>query len=360
MNEREHEEPICEQPPDQSEGEKCEPMADDGREAAQTSGEIKRSEKTTDGSEVQTEGRRGGLDMDARSALQKTEQNQSLPPEGGMSTPSSGMEVTSSGETPPQSKEESSVAEIVELGAKSVESGAHFAGRPGLAVPLEHAAQAISQTTGKVCESIQSSRAPDAAARAVTAGQDALSSVASKGGMEIAESTAKMVGGVAAGVEELHAAKERGVSNPAAVASGLAAGAGELAVGEPIAATVTLVAKATEYLVPEAKQVTKLVQDVLPANVLKGISGGTIATIDAAAHGDTSQLIRQADQNLAGDYGEPIRGYAMVFEAVIGTLMGDTQVLDRISNDAAGGKLGLPAELGDAIGAKLYDALHGD
>jgi hypothetical protein len=96
----------------------------------------------------------------------------------------------------------------------------------------------------------------------------------------------------------------------------------------------------------------------MPMNVATSITTGSIDTVDAVVRGDWDQLARHHDQNLAGDYGEVVRGYAIGFDALGAWVNGDSSRLGEISNMAADGRLGPLAEFGDWLGGATYDLFN--
>jgi len=59
-----------------------------------------------------------------------------------------------------------------------------------------------------------------------------------------------------------------------------------------------------------------------------------------------------------GKYGEVVRGYAIAADSIGALVTGDSRRLNQLSDMAAGGKLGKPAQFGDWLGGKIYDWTH--
>jgi WXG100 family type VII secretion target len=168
------------------------------------------------------------------------------------------------------------------------------------------------------------------------------------------------IGGLIAGMD----AAERGVSTPAAVVDGVAAGAidfssvfssGRTGI---VSAVVGVVHGITSAISPEAGKYTAIANDVMPGQVAEKIAVGAIDTADALIRGDHDQLVKHHQQNLDGKYGEVIRGYAIGAEAVGAVVTGDSRALNDLSDAAASGKLGPVAEFGDWLGGAVYDWFH--
>jgi hypothetical protein len=168
------------------------------------------------------------------------------------------------------------------------------------------------------------------------------------------------IGGLIAGMD----AAERGVSTPAAVVDGVAAGAidfsGVFSSGRTgiVSAVVGVVHGVTSAISPEAGKYTAIAADVMPGQVAEKIAVGAIDTADALIRGDTGQLVKHHQQNLDGKYGEVIRGYAIGAEAIGAVVTGDSRALNNLSDAAASGKLGPVAEFGDWLGGAVYDIFH--
>lgn len=159
------------------------------------------------------------------------------------------------------------------------------------------------------------------------------------------------------GMAEFMDAQGRGVSTAASGIDGAIAGGFGYFSG-PVGNVVGLVHGVTEAISPGAGKYTAIVNDVMPMNVGSALSRGTVDTVDAAIRGDWSQLARHHDQNMAGDYGEVVRGYAIGFDALGAWVTGDSGRLGQISNMAADGSLGPLAEFGDWLGGATYDLFH--
>ncbi len=172
--------------------------------------------------------------------------------------------------------------------------------------------------------------------------------------------TGSTIGGLIAGMD----AAERGVSTPAAVVDGLAAGAidfsGVFSSGRTgvVSAVVGVVHGITSAISPEAGKYTAVAADVMPGQVAEKIAVGAIDTADALIRGDHEQLVKHHQQNLDGKYGEVIRGYAIGAEAVGALVTGDSRALNNLSDAAATGKLGPVAKFGDWLGGAAYDLFH--
>jgi WXG100 family type VII secretion target len=161
------------------------------------------------------------------------------------------------------------------------------------------------------------------------------------------------IDGLIGGVE----AHGRGVSTPAAILDGIVTG-GFSAFSHPVEDAVGLVHGVTASISPEWGEYTAIARDVMPTNVASSISTGTIDTVDSLVRGDWNQLARHHDQNLAGDYGEVVRGYAIGFDALGAWINGDSSRLGDISSMAADGRLGPLAEFGDWLGGATYDLFN--
>jgi WXG100 family type VII secretion target len=172
--------------------------------------------------------------------------------------------------------------------------------------------------------------------------------------------TGSTIGGLIAGMD----AAERGVSTPAAVVDGLAAGAidfsGVFSSGRTgiVSAVVGVVHGITSAISPEAGKYTAVAADVMPGQVAEKIAVGAIDTADALIRGDHQQLVKHHQQNLDGKYGEVIRGYAIGADAVGAWVTGDSRALNNLSDAAASGKLGPVAEFGDWLGGAAYDLFN--
>jgi WXG100 family type VII secretion target len=172
--------------------------------------------------------------------------------------------------------------------------------------------------------------------------------------------TGSTIGGLIAGMD----AAERGVSTPAAVVDGVAAGAidfsGVFSSGRTgvVSAVVGVVHGITSAISPEAGKYTAVAADVMPGQVAEKLVVGTIDTADALIRGDHDQLVKHHQQNLDGKYGEVIRGYAIGAEAVGALVTGDSRALNNLSDAAASGKLGPVAKFGDWLGGAAYDLFH--
>jgi WXG100 family type VII secretion target len=174
----------------------------------------------------------------------------------------------------------------------------------------------------------------------------------------IADST-PMKGVMAAlsGIKESVDAYGRGVSIPAAGVDG-AIGAVASILSQPYEGAVGLIHNVTNAISPTAGKYTAVLNDVMPTNVGKSLAVGTVDTVDALIRGDYGQLARHHDQNLSGQYGEVVRGYAIAADSIGAMVTGDQRRLNQLSDMAAGGKLGPLAEFGDWLGGKMYDWTH--
>ena len=63
-----------------------------------------------------------------------------------------------------------------------------------------------------------------------------------------------------------------------------------------------------------------------------------------------------ADQQLQGKYGTVVQGYAMVGTTLSAAVSADSKTLNRLSDDAASGRLGPLAEFGDWLGDGIAEA----
>lgn len=149
----------------------------------------------------------------------------------------------------------------------------------------------------------------------------------------------------------------RGVSTPAAILDGIASGGYSL-FSHPIEDAVGVVHGITASISPTWGEYTAIARDVMPTNVATSLTTGTIDTVDALVRGDWTQMARHHDQNLAGDYGEVVRGYAIGFDALGAWINGDSSRLGEISSMAADGRLGPLAEFGDWLGGATYDLFN--
>ena len=176
--------------------------------------------------------------------------------------------------------------------------------------------------------------------------------------LAIADSTAmKGVMAVLSGAKEAIDASGRGVSNVAAGVDG-AIGAVASILGKPLEGAVGLVHNVTDAISPGAGKYTAILNDAMPTNVGKSLAVGTVDTVDALVRGDYNQLVRHHDQNLNGQYGEVVRGYAIAADSIGAMVTGDSRRLNQLSDMAAGGKLGKLAQFGDWLGGKVFDWTH--
>lgn len=174
----------------------------------------------------------------------------------------------------------------------------------------------------------------------------------------IADSTAmKGVMGILSGAKEALDASGRGVSGPAAAVDG-AIGAVASILSKPLEGAVGLIHNVTDAISPGAGKYTAVLNDAMPTNVGKSLAVGTVDTVDALVRGDYNQLARHHDQNMDGKYGEVVRGYAIAADSIGAMVTGDSRRLNQLSDLAAGGKLGKPAQFGDWLGGKIYDWTH--
>lgn len=248
---------------------------------------------------------------------------------------------------------------------RDVTKGLYFA-KKGSDLLKDFDTAQVSKTVGNMAEAVQESIAPDFIARGVTKGTDEIQkSLYLTDGERIraiANSTAvRAFGAATGGFFEGETAAERGVSDAAAVINGAVVGAINywgLPGASPIEAAVGIVNAVTSSISPETGEYTKIVADTMPSDVAKKIAMGAIDTVDALVRGDEKQLIRHHEQNLSGQYGEMLRGYAIGAEAIGSVVMGDQDALNRLSDAAAGGKLGKLAQFGDWLGGVTFDVIH--
>jgi WXG100 family type VII secretion target len=159
------------------------------------------------------------------------------------------------------------------------------------------------------------------------------------------------------GIQQALSAVDRGVSNTAAGVDG-AIGAVASWFGSPVGSAIGVIHNVTDAISPGAGKYTAILNDVRPTNVAKNLAQGTVDTVDALYRGDYSQLARHHDQNLNGQYGEVVRGYAIAADSIGAVVTGDSRRLNQLSDMAAGGKLGPLAKAGDWLGGKIYDWTH--
>jgi hypothetical protein len=190
-----------------------------------------------------------------------------------------------------QTQKTSSIKDGLKKGAAAVLSGA---GK--VAEQLENPAEA-SVKVNQIAEAV-AKHAPDSVARTIFKGQDAVQ----KGILAVANSPAAQkalnsLGVTATLVKSFNGAREGGLSKTAA---------GINAVGDAIGEQ-------------GAKLVGKEYGKVAGAVFKEGFSAGA-------------------------------RGYAIGYDAINATIHGDKATLNRLSDSAAGGKLGIPAKIGDRVG----------
>jgi hypothetical protein len=252
---------------------------------------------------------------------------------------------------------QSQLAHAVETTAKTLEavtSEKLFDGKAVTAV--EGVAGAASRAIGKGAEAL-AGHAPDGAARAIfeaaDKAQNALGKIDGEAIARFEKSDGfKAFGAGAAGFAAFTEAQERGVSKAASDLDALAAGAINTVeeLGSPVDAAINVAQAGINAVSKEAGQYTGPIADATPSRMATELAVGTIDAVTAMASGDSDRLIQQADNNLQGKYGEPIRGYAIAADALGATITGDSKALNDLSDAAAGGKLGVPAKLGDEIG----------
>ena len=244
-----------------------------------------------------------------------------------------------------------------EVTAKTLEASTSEKWLNGKAVTaIQRAATEASSLIGKGADML-AKHAPDGAARAIYRGadnvQDLLGKTTGNAIKEFAESRGfKAAGAGAAAFSAMREAKERDVGK---VAEALDAGAAAAIntfekVNSPVDAAINAAHIVISAISPKAGEYTGVIADATPSRTATNLATGAIDTVVAIAKGDAAQLERHADHNLQGKYGGVIRGYAIAADALGATLTGDSRALNQLSNAAAGGELGVPAKVGDAIG----------
>jgi hypothetical protein len=203
---------------------------------------------------------------------------------------------------------------------------------------------------------------PDSLVSRINAVQDKVSRAASQPagdrvrgitqstGFKVVNTGVQAIGGYAE-------ARERGVGVAGSVAdAGAAAAAAQYKAG-PADAAISLVNATVKMVAPSAAPYTQAVADATPSQAIKSgltsLSDTTGAVIQGVGKGDWSAMQNVADNQLRGKYGAVVQGYSMVGHA----LSGDSRELNKLSDDAASGKLGKLAQLGDWSG-EGYWMLH--
>lgn len=252
---------------------------------------------------------------------------------------------------------ENDAARILRLSGLGRGIGAEASGGGGAGIGVRGSPTAISEPG----LSAEGELAKDLLNAITTAGGAAGLFSKLKGGeriLAIANSTSfKYAMAGAEGVKEFLSASDRGVGTVAAGVDG-AIGAAATFINSPTGSVVGLIHNVTNSISPELGRYTAVANDVMPVNVGKSLAIGSVDTVDALVRGDYNQLSRHHDQNLAGDYGEVTRGYAIGFDSLGAVVTGDSRRLNQISDMAADGSLGPLAEFGDWLGGATYDLFH--
>jgi hypothetical protein len=81
------------------------------------------------------------------------------------------------------------------------------------------------------------------------------------------------------------------------------------------------------------------------------------ALIQGVGKGDWRAMQNVADNQLQGKYGSVVQGYAMAGHTLTAAVTGDSKALNKFTDDAASGKLGVLAKTGDWIGDKVAEGV---
>jgi hypothetical protein len=227
--------------------------------------------------------------------------------------------------------------------------------------------------TFELAERISGKNAPDWVARLAWRGHDAVAYGASSSSLSgVLDSVQfKLLNGGLSALSAYTEAEGRGVGEVAAKADAYTAGVLTLTLDiaknqvwgswkalSPLDTALNVVDSVTTALSPRAGQYTKILADATPSQTAKQLAVGFMDTTVAVFSGDTNQLINHAQQNLEGRYGNVVRGYAILFDAAIGTALQDNRALSQLSDAAAGGRLGPLATGGDWLGDQVFFGLQ--
>lgn len=171
-----------------------------------------------------------------------------------------------------------------------------------------------------------------------------------------------VVGAANAAHHTYTAAAARGDSESARAAEATAVGGLQLAAGlgakdgnvsNPAFLVVDTALSVAQRAAPEHREELQTVRDALPGAVAGSIVAAGTDRIDAVVRGDAAAAQRNTEHLLGGDYGEVMRGYA-----IAGVAMSGPDGRADLSSRAEAGSLGWLAQLGDSIGAKVYEVTH--